>query len=340
MKVERACVPIPAERLAEASVWIARLHGEDRDSAMKMACRDWLEADQLNQRAFELATDVWEEAHALRRIVPLVVTPARTFRKSRTPWLLSAVAAAACFIAIMVAWVLQAPDVSTGVGEQRLVTLEDGTRVYLNTRTRLVVHYGQQVRRVELTEGEALFDVAKRADWPFIVSAGERVVSALGTSFVVRHEENRLAVTLVEGKVAVGPQQDDSLVPFPAGARAISTNTSSVQAVEGVYTLLPGERLTFSSGGSVRLDHPSIEHLTAWRRGQVILDDTSLADAAAEMNRYNERQIVIESSAAHRLLVSGLFQAGDSSSFARAVAQTHGLRVTEEPDRMILTDTP
>ena len=163
-----------------------------------------------------------------------------------------------------------------------MLTLNDGTRVYLNTATRIVIHYDRFTRRVELETGEALFDVAKATDRPFIVSAGDRQVTALGTSFLVRRDDQRLAVTLVEGRVRVNQK----------------------------FTLTPGERLTLTPGGAARLGEPPLDKATAWRRGQVVLDDTPLAVAVAEMNRYSPIQLEIEQPEAGSLLISGLFQAG------------------------------
>ena len=110
---------------------------------------------------------------------------------------------------------LRSDAVVTGVGEQRTLTLEDGTRIQLNTDTRAVVRYDERLRRVELEKGEAMFEVARRPDWPFVVTAGDRQIRALGTAFVVRREAEVLAVTLVEGKVTVTPTVDEQ-VPGPA----------------------------------------------------------------------------------------------------------------------------
>jgi transmembrane sensor len=228
--------------------------------------------------------------------------------------------------------------IATKVGEQRQVVLDDGTRVFLNTDT--------QARRVELTRGEALFNVAKKPDWPFIVAAGDRQVRALGTSFVVRRDEQRLAVTLVEGEVMVSPRLASSSgavssSPQPdAGAIAQTPPAAAGQPRNDVFTLTPGQRLTFTAGAATRLDTPSVEKATAWRRGQVILDDTPLATAIVEMNRYNSVKLVVERPEAAALLVNGLFQAGDSTHFANAVAQAYGLRLIERGDQIILSGQP
>jgi transmembrane sensor len=224
------------------------------------------------------------------------------------------------------------------------------------------VKYDDNVRRVELAKGEALFNVAKRPEWPFVVVAGERQVTALGTSFVVRRDEARVAVTLVEGKVVVAPSSEssepsslvDSSVPGKGGesggagtgSAGASPRTSAIEASGAaqppaeVFTLAPGQRLTFTPGEATQLDTPPVETATAWRRGQVILDDTPLSAAATEMNRYNSIKLVIEQPETGALVVNGLFQAGDSIHFANAVAQTYGLQVIERGDEIVLAGRP
>lgn len=335
------------EQVAEAGVWIARLHGEQRGLELEAGFRRWLAEHPGNRYAFEVATEVWEDARDLRRIIPLVPVE-HNARRPRFPFAVAAFAAAMGVLAVGIAWYVRSGVVATDVGEQRLLTLEDGTRVFLNTATRVVVHFDKVRRRVELESGEALFNVARRSDWPFIVTAGDRQVTALGTSFVVRRDGQQIAVTLVEGKVTVSPAFDGESPDVRAAAGlaaadsvpAILSSGSSSEVPARTYTLTPGERLTFPTNDIARLDRPSLDQAVAWRRGQVVLDDTPLANAVAEMNRYNPQRLVIEQPEAAGLLVNGLFQAGDSSSFAHAVAQTHGLQVTERSAEIVLSGIP
>ena len=74
--------------------------------------------------------------------------------------------------------------VEVGHGQKSDISLPDGTIVHLNTDSKLRYgsHFNGKQRQVELT-GEAYFDVAKDAQSPFIVKAGDIQVRALGTSF-------------------------------------------------------------------------------------------------------------------------------------------------------------
>lgn len=340
--------PVAPERLAEAGVWIARLHGDNRTRALELGLKRWLREDPENARAFEIATDVWEDAANLRRLLPLRPRLARSARSGMVGIFAAAALASVLMFVGAVLWFQNLGVITTAVGEQRQMVLDDGTRVFLNTNTRLVVSYSEDERRVELRRGEALFNVAKKSDWPFIVVAGDRQVRALGTSFVVRREAEQLAVMLVEGKVEVSPVVDPKrsaaeppLTQQPAqstGSAAPSVDAqTSKPARDDVFTLSPGQRLTFGAGSPAKLDMPSVEKAIAWRRGQVILDDTPVRAAADEMNRYNAVKLVVADDVPAELQVSGLFQAGDSINFANAVAHTYNLNVQERDGAIILS---
>jgi transmembrane sensor len=332
-RLEQKGDSIPPERLAEASVWIARLHSGEPDKAAVAGVKRWLRAHPMNQRALELCTEIWEESANLRRITPFATqVPGAVPRRYRLVSMASA-AAALVLVAGMLLWLVPNADLATDVGEQRLVTLKDGTHVFLNTATRMAVKYDSATRLVELKTGEALFDVAKKPTWPFIVKAGDRQIRALGTSFVVRRDETQTAVTLMEGTVTVTA---DGSAPR---ARIAPTESSETPAAPQAFTLTPGQRLTILSG-QARLDVTSPDKATAWRRGEIIFDDTPLSDAASELNRYSKDKLVIDAPGAQTMRVTGLFQTGDSLSFARAVAQSYGLIVEERNDEIVLSGAP
>jgi transmembrane sensor len=314
------------------------LHGPNRTDEVEEGLRRWLAESPEHKAAFELLTDTWEKSARLR---PRPIERVASWRKigfrisfSRAAIATMAIAALAVLGTI---FYLHSDAVVTAVGEQRTLTLEDGTRVYLNTNSRAAVHYDKKLRQVNLEKGEALFEVAKRSDWPFVVTAGNRQVTALGTAFIVRRNEEDLAVTLVEGKITVSPVKE--------GASTVSRRTPAPDAA-AVFTLSPGQRLTLAGSAPPKVDRPALERVTAWQRGQVAFDNTPLKDAAAEMNRYSAVRLEVEDPSAAAIRISGIFRAGDSANFARAVSKTYGLKVRDKADEVILagasvqTDTP
>ncbi len=295
---------------AEAAAWIARLHGPNRTREVEEGLRHWLTADPAHAAAFEQLTDIWEKAAHLRRALhgPAIAS------RPRRGWALAArTVLAMILLAFAPSSILPhrgADLVATGIGELRNVTLADGTQVHLDADTRLLVHLGKHSRRVVLVQGQAYFKVTHRADWPFIVTAAGHAIRDIGTEFDVRYDDDLLAVALVHGSVTV------------SGAQA--------------FNLAPGERLTFDGARLAKIDWPPMAQVTAWETGEVSLANTSLADAAAQLNRSSQERIVIVDPAVAAIRVSGIVQAGDSASFAQAVARTYGLRVVHSARDVIV----
>jgi transmembrane sensor len=302
---------------AEASAWIVRLHGPHRSADLEAGFRAWLAADAENARQFERVTEVWDAGATPVPGVARVGHWQTDSRRSATrTWLLAAVVAivfiGASFWSANYFWLT--PTYATGMGEQRIVRLSDGTRVTLNSDSQVAVNYRGVERRVRIDRGEAYFDVAKDASRPFLVRAGEREVRALGTTFVVRYDALRTAVILVEGKVSV----------------------SSLPAAEETV-LTPGQRLVFAKGDAPKIDEPRIEAVTAWRRGEVMLDKTALAEAVAEMNRYDQATLVIDDAAIAQLKVSGIYHTSDNENFAAMISRLYGLQITHREGRIHLS---
>ena len=336
--VENAAPEIPsAATCAEAAAWIARLHGEDRTANVEAGFKRWLAASAAHRAAFEMANEIWVGTEYL----PKSVSPAlvRRPKAGLVVTLPRALVAAIAVVTVGISLYFHDSGLATRVGEQRNLTLQDGTRVSLNTASRIHVRYDRLARRVVLDEGEAYFEVAKHPDWPFVVSAGGRQVVARGTAFLVRSEKQRIAVTLVEGKVIVLPA--DEAVPTPSvNSPAALARSREHSRTSDDFTLSPGQRLTFIKQQLPKVDRPELDRVTAWQHGQVILDHTALADAAAEMNRYSDVTLKIEEPAAGHAEVTGIFRVGDSESFARAVAETYHLKVTIQRDQIVLAGVP
>lgn len=332
---------VTREIAAEAAVWIARLHGPDRSIDMERECLAWQACSAVHRLAFERGTDLWMEVAGVNRSAvaraALDHRPDIAARGGRfKAWSLAAALTTMLLAGMMVfePW-RGGSSYDTGVGEQRIVMLQDGTRMSLNTSTQVRVALGASRRTVEVIRGEALFEVAKDASRPFLVRAAGSEVQATGTAFVVRYmpalvgSRDAVDITLIEGRVVVR----GAAVGMP------------VDGLTPGVDMAPGERLRFVGGarGQVGVelrplvDRPRVDQVLAWKRGEAIFDNASLADAVGEMNRYSATQIrLAEAATLGGLRISGVFKTGDNVSFARAVAALHGLEVRESADRLEL----
>jgi len=308
---------------AEAATWIARLQSADRCAATDEALRAWLYADGAHEEAFERATEIWGilpgAALVAANGAPATARPMTSRLAGRwRPTPVWGLALAACLLLVVLGggaswWLMgRAIGYSTQMGEQKVATLKDGTRIALNTDTALAIDYQADVRRVRLDRGEAMFEVAPNPHRPFIVTAGDRTVRAVGTSFIVRRTAGGVVVTLIEGKVAID-----------------QIGAAKSQPVDAPTLLRAGERLTVTPDAPSLIDQPSMEAATAWRRGQAVFSDAPLSTAVAELNRYGGPRITVGDPRLASLRVSGVFATNDTAEFAAAIAALHGLHVQQ-----------
>jgi transmembrane sensor len=318
---------------AEASAWIVRLHGAHRTPELEAGFRRWLEANPDNAAEFERVTAVWESApHASIAGLPRVLhreRPSPNPRRFAVAATLLLFVVAAAFLGYRLE---RDPEYVTSIGEQRTVPLDDGSRIALNSNSRVQIEFTADKRTVRLLRGEAFFEVAHNKERPFVVIVGENEVTAVGTAFEVRYEPDHIDVTLVEGKVNVTSTAE----PLGAPASVSSSKTGLGKLSSSGYAMTAGERVRIVKGAPAKVDAPRVDAVTAWRRGEVMLDDTPLPDAVAEMNRYSKNPLIIDGNSIATLRVSGIYHTGDSEGFAQTVAKLYGLQVMQEGDQIHL----
>jgi len=207
---------------------------------------------------------------------------------------------------------------ATPVGGRQTLTLADGTRIELNTDTVLKLNRQRGIRSVTLVRGEAYFQVQHDAAHPFVVETAGHTVTDLGTKFTVRAEPDRIEVRLVEGK-----------------ARLDATDTAKPQPP---MLLKPGD-VAVATATAMTVKRESMTKLSddlGWRRGLIVFHDTTLADAAERLNRYNTNKLVVGRAAA-RLKINGTFRADDAQTFAQMARDVFGLRITTTADNTRLS---
>ena len=142
------------ETIDEASAWLALLHGPRRSLRLERGFRRWLAARPEHQAAFEAVTSMWEASGELQLRPPAASGQRAGFRAGLT---LAAGACASIVALLVIGSVLYFRNVGivTALGEQRTLTLDDGSRVFLNTDTNVRVRYDDQRRMIDLQIGRA-----------------------------------------------------------------------------------------------------------------------------------------------------------------------------------------
>jgi len=307
---------------AAAAAWLERRQRGHWNDADQAAFEAWLAASMHHSTAYWRVADAWNRADRLRVLgAPMRATAAP--QRKATPWILRAVAAA---VVVAVAggaayttyFAAPAPkSYSTTVGGRETLAFADGSEIDLNTDTVVRTAVTREKRMVWLDRGEAYFRIKHDAAHPFVVIAGGHRVTDLGTQFIVRREEGRLEVSLVEGRAQVAAA-NGSLRP---------------------KTLKPGDVLV-ATANTMAVTKKAAETLTdklGWRQGVIIFRHTTLADAAAEFNRYSSSHLAVEGDAVARLTVVGTFRANDMKSFVEVAQTIFGLKVEHRDNEIVLS---
>lgn len=302
-----------------AARWLLRQETETWSESDQVELDQWLEASTDNKLAYWRLEYGWEKAGRLA----VLREPGHALKiqpRSRT-WPVVAIAAslAACLVVGIVSvnsGHLLEKAYKTDVGDHKTLALRDGTRVELNTATKLRADVTQKSRTVWLDEGEAYFEVAHDPVHPFVVHAGTRNVTVLGTKFSVRREGDRVEVAVIEGRVRV----DEAQKAQPASAKIITRG--DIVIAEGASTLLAVNSVD-RVGASL-----------GWRQGRLIFDQVTLADAAIEFNRYNRKKLIITDSETANIRIGGSFDAQNVDAFTRLLHQGFGLKIEDDGDNV------
>jgi transmembrane sensor len=307
-----------------AAEWLERRVGDDWSDKDQAELDAWLAESSTNKVAYMRVGAAWSKADRLVVLkTPAFPTMRPTQRKGNvsTSFRVAAALIAISAIGLGAAQYLFKPDgavYSTAVGGHKAITLSDGTHIELNTDTSLRIVLKNDRRSVVLDKGEAFFQVTHDASRPFTVTAGNHRVTDIGTEFVVRREPGELKVSLVEG-------------------RAQFENIGAAGSKPAF--LAPGD-VVVATAEDFRVTRKPVRELDetmAWRHGSLIFFHTSLAEAAKEINRYNEQKVVVADADAARLKINGTFPAHDVRLFGRVAHIVLGVNVEDRNGEVVIS---
>ncbi len=307
----------------QASEFVVHLHSGSMSAKDERCLYDWLDTDETHRDEYQRMLDLWTDSGDLNLDAAGLVG-AVSSRISRR-WIIAAGVAIVAVGAGLFGWMVrdnpQVEDVrfTTAVGEQRTISLADGSTVILNTDSEVSIRFSDDLRALNLVSGEAFFDVAKDVLRPFSVNVGDRYITAIGTEFNIYRKTGETTVAVIEGTVAV----------HAANQPVAADNASLVNS---------GQIGTFSSNipGITVTAVPNIEDFHSWRIGVVRFDDVSLQRLIDEYNRYNTRKIRIADNHLGDQRIGGVYQLAKVESMLTGLELNYPLRVIQSGNQYVL----
>lgn len=299
----------------EAARWLADRDSGLLDAAAAARLEAWLKTPD-NAQAFSRAQALWDDmgfaADPARTPVSSLPTP----QIRRRPPVMSAriqrwtpIAATGMVAGLVLAVMgLDLPtriqaDAITRPGEQRSLTLDDGSVVQMNTDTAVAVAYSPDRRTVRLLRGEAAFTVAADADRPFVVEAGGGSATALGTRFIVRRRADLTQVSVTEHSIRAAS---------PLGA-----------------VVVPESRTTaYGPQQAPSAPVPSPVGAGAWTTGWLVFEDRPLSEVVEEIARYSPAPMAVIGQTARARRISGAFRIDQPGKTIAHLEHTLGVRST------------
>ncbi|WP_182343043.1 FecR family protein [Comamonas koreensis] len=201
-------------------------------------------------------------------------------------------------------------------GQHQSLQLPDGSTLELDAETEAQVRLYRDRREVQLAHGQAMFIVAPDASKPFEVQAGPARVSVVGTRFAVRYRQDgidagQVRVEVQEGRVRV------AAVHSPATALLLGAGQTTQVAGDGLLAPV----------GSVAPDSVGL-----WRKGLLRFDNTPLAQALQEMERYGPTGLMVRDPAVAALPLGGSYATARPAELAHMLTQVLPVRLVPGPE--------
>ena len=319
----------------EAADWFVRLHSGDVSQSTRLEHEAWLAEDDRNRERFEAVERSMRDLAPLDDWMRTEVNRLNARDSARRAWRtkgLFGVASAAAAVAAVTLWITTNPAdfYTTERAEQREISLDDGSRIHLNSASSVAVRYSPEARTVELNDGEGVFDVSRDAQRPFVVAARDAEVVAIGTQFRVRLVDDDVTVTVLEGAVAVFNRPGSGGMSAPG----------SIQPDSEPTLLYANDQITLSNGVMTAVQSVNASVATAWREGKLIYDATPLRQVVAEMSRYTPIELAVADGVPDHP-ITGLIQIRSPDAMLRFISNAVPVTpVRASKERIVLHATP
>ena len=299
---------------------------------------DWLDISEDNQKHYDQMVADWELSARAKKSIDFDVsddfsklkdriraakaatekndTTAKVIplKRSNNRWLYIA----ASFLLLVTAWFVFNPTkelnqivMETRLGEVRTVSLTDGTKIWMNEKSRLDYpeHFDGDNRQVSL-QGEAYFDVAKNPNATFVVQLKDTKIEVLGTQFNIEESKNQneVLVHVDEGKVRFSEKIGSEKVELTVDQVAKYSATDKNISRQDVFN----------------------KNAMSWKTNSLIFESAKLSEVLKDITAHFGKSVQLEIEQLKDCTFSGYYPKPDANAVLSNVASTFGMTLTQD----------
>lgn len=330
----------------QACEWISRF---DRglSPVEKKSFSDWVNISQTHRQCLFDVAQTWDELSVLNELSALFPLRDNNIRRvnSLSKRMITGIAASFALVALgSLAWLMNAQltsvmddsslltlQANTIVGEQRVLSLVDGSLIHLNTDSIVTVDFSDSHRNVHLLKGEAHFEVAHDEQRPFIVKAAGNTVTAVGTAFNIQiNNPHQFELLITDGKVLVenksqSPQNlesADSSNPLDGFGELMIEGQKAVVKLHSIQQLIMSDE--------------QVKNDLAWQQGMLVFHGEPLEEALLEISRYTSIRFTLADEQVKNRKVAGYFKAGDIQGLLFALENNFNIIYSKPDEKTIV----
>ncbi|MEE9272086.1 MAG: FecR domain-containing protein [Robiginitomaculum sp.] len=354
---------LKADIVSEACAWIVQIEEGNLTPADQVAFEEWINRSPVHKLEITHLARFSSELNILTAMRPSLdeaMLRRKKMRKPKNRWkmVLPLMMASISVVFLMLSDffvndnVMPLPDAvpafyATQIGGQQDITLSDGSVVKLNTNTEVEIDFNAKRRKIRLIKGEAFFQVAHNPDRPFLVYAGDKVVRAVGTAFIVRHLTEKFEVTVTEGRVELKTDLLSNIIKPVVSVGTVKEPAKSM-TIDPV-AIEAGETITYNTVAMVtpakinrveKITKREIERELSWQDGLLEFSDTPLTEVIADLSRYTSLKIEISDPELRNLKFGGLFRTDELSVLFDTLETNFDIIVKYEDNDIIKISRP
>ncbi|MGP9568001.1 FecR family protein [Halomonas sp. AOP5-B2-8] len=302
----------------EATGWHLKIKDESATQQDHQAFQVWLNAMPSHYQAYQEAVHLWQAVEAPARLLAIQSSPAKPTRVTERAW--GWAAAALCVLGLLLSfelwrepghWDHLMAATITAPGQTQHLQLTDGSTLLLDGNSAIKTDFKQTQRGLTLRRGRLWIDVAKDAQRPFLITAGDTLVHVVGTHFSVMRSGGQVTVTVAEGQVTVSDSTDRQAM------------------------LVGGQQITMQNGELGPISFVELPLALSWREERIVFDDAAMSEVVAQLERMLPGRLLLDTQAFDDVRLSGSFPANKPVALLDTLTNVFDITVHRLPGNIV-----